>query len=125
MKIRYHVDANLLYSIQKQTKQSTSDILGFIHQTANEIYHTGSGTFQKHGEKEMKGFWPGTDIPFRLIVNVWHPRVTCTFKPNSRMTWTNSDEIKDMIVRTDIMGDEPGIFSRPKLRTPRGMKPMK
>jgi hypothetical protein len=65
----YRFDAFLMHLVQDTTKRSSADILNFFHELGRQVSEMGFIKNKGRGiRKEMHDYFPGTSIPFHMLV---------------------------------------------------------
>lgn len=130
-----------MYLIQQVTKQSTGEILGFFYDFGRQIFIQGCITMSGRSiRKDIKAFYPGTAIPFRILVtgrrvsHEWNP-ITNTYItkdsysgtlevmfPNNA-TYMNTEKLMETIFEGQVFGGcTLPEFEAPKCKTPKMYK---
>lgn len=143
----YQFDNFLLHLIQEVTKRSSADILNFFNELAKQVATI--GTEQRKGEgirKNIKDYFPGTSIPFHMLVKGWKgynyrtphhnlerdEYMSCTVEvgfPVDRMyiQAKKLDDIAVGLMEQVMLGGEPvniPPFERPAIKTPKMYEPL-
>ena len=125
MEVTYRLSHPLLYLIQQTAKIDRSDILAEIQRWTLELYDGSSDHFKAYnGSKDLTGFWPETDIMFKLIVSVCNKDLYVVFAMPTKFKTTTKNKIEHIIVEAAALDTERP-YNRPDIRTPRGMKKLK
>lgn len=69
--ISFHPDNGLMYLIQQVTGKPSHEILGFFYDFGKEVFSIGiknMKTNQRDIRKNIEDIYPGTAIPFRILV---------------------------------------------------------
>ena len=132
-KISFSTDKGLMYLIQQTTKQSTDTILMFFYDFGKEAFRIGVEAMSENQgsiRKEIHNLYPGTSIPFKVLIKAdrynhnkafYHASLEISFphKPN----YVNQDKLLDAIVENHILGVQTmPDFEEPAMRTPKMYK---
>ena len=130
-KINFCPDSGLMYLIQTTTNQSTDEILGFFYDFGKQVLIDGlknMKTNQRSIRKDIQAMYPGTAIPFKLLVEATKPStyggnsyIYISFPANS--TWMDTKHLLDVIVERSLLGGSslPN-FEAPPSKTPKMYK---
>jgi len=140
----YRFDQYLMHLIQSMTSRPPAEILAFFHELAGQVSEIGVQKRTGRGiRKEIVDYFPGTSIPFQLMVkgrpmhrryNPIHgsgpegPEVfSCQVEvgfPEQR-TYMKEDDLKNLSVllmeKALLGGDDVVVpdFNRPEIKTPK------
>ena len=125
--IHFSPDAGLMYLIQQVTKQPSADIMGFFFDFGKEVLLEGISKMEgKSIRKDIRDYYPGTAIPFKLLVKAhrWSSdpvksgTIEIDFPDNSM--YIRTSEMLDMIIERELLGGS-GIpdFEKPASKTPK------
>lgn len=123
-KEEFRISLPLVYLIQQITKQSTPEILSQIRLLQGQLLAGAPEKFRELGTKELRGFWPDTEIFFRLRVHCWRQRVYVSFEMPSQTKKVSGEDIDDCVADEQLLDGKLPSFTRPTVKTPRGMKRM-
>jgi hypothetical protein len=129
----FKIDEYFAYHVQSATGLSTVKILNFFHDLANRVAEMGIEQIKKAGNrgmrKDIRDVFPGTSIPFRLLVkgiyykyagkDVEHLDIEVTFP--SKSTFVKSDKLSDSLIEEVLLDGSVALppFDKPKSRTPK------
>jgi hypothetical protein len=72
IKVEYRFDQYLMHLIQEVTKRPPIEILAFFYELSEQVADIGSKTAMKDGNRRIRKkiveYFPGTSIPFRILV---------------------------------------------------------
>lgn len=138
----FSTDAFLMYLIQHTTKNPTDEILGFFHDFGIKVLEIGVENMTGSSiRKDIRDFYPGTVIPFKMLVTghkshgTWNPstksydyneksfngRIEVCFP--SETTYVDNTQLMDMIMEKALLGGTTmPDFEKPEARTPKMYK---
>lgn len=83
LKMNYRLDAFLMYCIQQTSKLSTAELLAFFYDLGTQISQEGMEKRTGSGiRKELDDYFPGTSIPFHMLVKGHESRSAWNEKTN-------------------------------------------
>lgn len=126
--ISFRPNLDLMCLIQQATNQSTDEILGFFYDLGKEIMVLGlSKVTGKAIRAKIIEFYPGTSIPFTLLVKATKPKgnwvgfcqINVLF-PCNRIATVDTKKLMEMIFEKQLL-DAPSLlnFEAPKAKIPK------
>lgn len=121
-----------MYLIQQTTNQPTDEILGFFYDFGKEVFIIGvqnMKTNQRSIRKQIEAIYPGTHVPFKILVeggkswgsNGFHGDLYVTFPDNT--SYMDTEKIIEAIMeRTLLGGSSLPPIEPPKSKTPKMYK---
>ncbi len=149
-KLYYQFDAHLLYLVQEVSKRPSAEILNFFNELGKQVCDIGiENRTGRSIRKNLVEYFPGTSIPFRMLVKGYKSRqyrqhppgggayaaedeefMSCYIEvgfPDKKLH-VKSQDLDDIAVqlmeRALLGGDEVKMapFIRPEIKTPRMYK---
>lgn len=114
--ISFQPDNGLMYLIQQVTGKPSHEILGFFYDFGKEVFSIGiknMKTNQREIRKNIEDIFPGTAIPFKILVKAYRPykeewargTVEIGFPDNpSYMNQKEVDEMITVILENSLLG---------------------
>ena len=129
--VSFRPDAGLMYLIQQVTKQPTDEILGFFYDFGKEVLIQGIDNMksnQRSIRKDIRDFYPGTAIPFKMLVeaSTWNKNLSnciiyVMFPDNP--IYLKTEEMIELIMEKQLLGASAlPDFEEPRSRTPKMYK---
>lgn len=129
-KISFCPDSGLMYLIQSTTNQSSDEILGFFYDFGKQVLIDGlknMKTNQRSIRKDIQAMYPGTAIPFRLLVEAARASyyggtyIYVSFPDNAN--WMDTKDLLEVIIERSLLGGSslPN-FEAPPSKTPKMYK---
>lgn len=109
-KIRFSLNRFLMYTIQDVTGKPSVDILAFFHDLSRSIANIGLEKNKGKGiRKDLEDFFPGTSVPFKMLIKghkSWHRG---TWNPHTRQYEGEEKDVFDVSVEIGFPDNSLGI----------------
>jgi|GEM_PF-4755594 len=109
-KMRFSLNRFLMYTIQDVTKKPSVEILAFFHDLSRSIANIGLEKNKGKGiRKDLEDFFPGTSIPFKMLIKGWKSWYRGTWNPHTRQHEGEQKDIFEVSVEIGFPDNTLGI----------------